>query len=58
MYKKFLRESMAEKFELLYEGKANDVIPVLKYKSKQTGLQVVIAQVGGPLVNGFFCLGE
>ena len=47
-----------ENFELLFEGKANNVIPVYKYKSKNTGLQVVIAQVGGPVVNGFFCLGE
>ncbi len=45
-------------FNLLYSGKANNVIPVYKYASKKTGLTVVIAQVEGPLVNGYFCLGE
>ncbi len=45
-------------FKLLYSGKANNVIPVYKYGSKKTGLTVVIAQVEGPLVNGYFCLGK
>ncbi|ELU05156.1 hypothetical protein CAPTEDRAFT_140557 [Capitella teleta] len=46
---------MAE-FELQYSGKVNDVIPVKKYKSKQTGLRVVVANIGGPIVNGYLCL--
>ena len=53
-----MRTGKMENFELLYSGKSNNVIPVYKYKSKKTGLQVVIAQVGGPVVNGYFCLGK
>jgi len=45
-------------FQLQYSGKVNDVVPVYKYRSSQTGLRIVIAQVEGPLVNGYFCLGE
>lgn len=44
-------------FELLYSLKAYDKIPVYEYKSKYTGLTVVIAEVEGPVVDGFFCLG-
>jgi hypothetical protein len=44
-------------FELLCSLSANDVIPVHKYRSNQTGLTVVIAEVEGPVVNGYFCLG-
>lgn len=49
---------MADNFELLFSVKANNTIPVFKYKSKKTGLTVCIAQVEGPLVNGYFCLGN
>ena len=45
-------------FELKYSGKVNDVIPVFKYKSRDTGLTLIISQVPGPLVNGFLCLGN
>lgn len=37
---------------------ANGRIPVHKYKSALTGLTVVIGEVEGPLVNGFFTLGK
>lgn len=43
-------------FELLYSTKVNGVIPVHKYKSKKTALKVVIAEVDGPVVNGYFTL--
>ena len=49
---------MSDTFELQSTCKANNVIPVYKYKSRNTGLTVVIAQVEGPLVNGYFCLGK
>jgi hypothetical protein len=45
-------------FELICALKANDLIPVHKYKSSVTGLTVVIAEVEGPIVNGYFCLGK
>lgn len=45
-------------FELLYSLKAYGRIPVSEYISKKTGLTVVIAEVEGPVVNGYFCLGK
>ena len=33
-------------------------VPVGKYRSLRTGLVVCIAQVEGPLVHGYFCLGK
>jgi hypothetical protein len=45
-------------FELVCSLKANDLVPVHKYKSNVTGLTVVIAEVEGPVVNGYFCLGK
>ncbi|PSN43334.1 hypothetical protein C0J52_14179 [Blattella germanica] len=44
------------RFELICSLKANDLIPVHKYKSNVTGLTIVIAEVEGPVVNGYFCL--
>lgn len=51
---------MTEKstFKLVSTTKASNVIPVNKYVSNKTGITVIIADVGGPLVNGFFCFGE
>ncbi|XP_046995924.1 uncharacterized protein C05D11.1-like isoform X1 [Schistocerca americana] len=43
-------------FELICSLKANDLVPVHKYKSSVTGLTVAIAEVEGPVVNGYFCL--
>lgn len=45
-------------FKLISSTKASDVIPVNKYLSEKTGLTVIIANVEGPVVKGFFCLGE
>ena len=33
----------------------SDVLPVYKYKSKRTGLTVVISKAASPIVNGYFC---
>jgi len=49
---------MAAPYDVVYSVKADGNIPVTKYKSKKTGLTCVIAEVEGPLVNGFFCLGK
>ncbi|GBP23093.1 Uncharacterized protein C05D11.1 [Eumeta japonica] len=43
-------------FKLKSSTKAAQLIPVNKYISERTGLTVIIADVEGPLVNGFFCL--
>lgn len=45
-------------FELAYSVQAYDRVPVYEYVSKRTGLTVVIAEVEGPVVNGFFCVGK
>lgn len=45
-------------FQLICSFKANETIPVHKYKSVNTGLTVFIADVDGPLVCGYFCLGK
>lgn len=45
-------------FMLISSTKAFDAIPLNKYVSKKTGITVVIAEVEGPIVNGFFSLGE
>ena len=45
-------------FDFIYSIKANDTIPVHIYKSRDTGITVCIADVEGPVVNGYFCLGN
>lgn len=47
-----------ENFKLVYNVICNGKVPVSLYKSVDTDLSVFIAQIDGPLVNGFFCLGK
>lgn len=49
---------MSTKLKLLTSAKVNGTIPVYKYESERTGLKIVLAQVEGPLVNGYFTLGN
>ena len=49
--------SIANNYELICEIKVDDRIPVMKYKSKRTGVHVIVAKVDGPLVSGYFTLG-
>lgn len=44
-------------FELVATLEAYSKIPVYEFKSRRTGLTVVLAEVEGPVVNGYFCLG-
>lgn len=44
--------------KLVTSAKVNGTIPVYKYESERTGLKIVLAQVEGPLVNGYFTLGN
>ncbi|XP_069192343.1 uncharacterized protein C05D11.1 isoform X2 [Procambarus clarkii] len=48
--------SLAQHYEFICEFSANGEIPVVKYKSKRTGLHVFLAKVEGPLVSGYFTL--
>ncbi|XP_050076146.1 uncharacterized protein C05D11.1-like [Anopheles maculipalpis] len=43
-------------FKHLLTVKANEVIPVHKYRSDRTGLTVIVGEVEGPVVNGYFTL--
>ncbi|XP_055630740.1 uncharacterized protein C05D11.1-like [Toxorhynchites rutilus septentrionalis] len=43
-------------FKFIGTAKANEVIPVHKYRSERTGLTVIVGEVEGPLVNGYFAL--
>lgn len=45
-------------FKLISSTKASEIIPVSKYVSEQTGITVIIAEVEGPVVDGYFCLGK
>lgn len=55
--KEVIKDKTMNNFELQYEVTCNGKFPVSKYVSKKTGLTVCIAQVDGPIVNGYFCLG-
>ena len=48
--------ALPDKFQVVSRLKANNKIPVTKYRSARTGLTVTVAQVDGPVVNGYFCL--
>ncbi|RZC37564.1 C05D11.1-like, partial [Asbolus verrucosus] len=43
-------------FELVNCLHAYHKVPVFEYRSRDTGLTVIVAEVEGPVVNGFFCL--
>lgn len=43
-------------FELISSLEAYNRIPVYEFKSRRTGLTIVLAEVEGPVVNGYFCL--
>ncbi|KAK7094598.1 uncharacterized protein C05D11.1-like [Littorina saxatilis] len=45
-----------DSFELVYDVVSNGKIPVRLYRSKDSLMSVGIAQIEGPLVNGYFCL--
>lgn len=45
-------------FKLINSVKVNDEIPVKKYVSSDTGIQVYVAQVNSPLTNAYLALGD
>ncbi|CAL8125775.1 unnamed protein product [Orchesella dallaii] len=48
--------SVDSEFETVFSAKANDIHRVSKYRSKSTGLEIVHAEIEGPLVNGYIVL--
>ncbi|XP_027214952.2 uncharacterized protein C05D11.1 isoform X2 [Penaeus vannamei] len=48
--------TLSSNYEFLCELRASGTIPVVKYRSRRTGMNVVIARVEGPVVNGYFTL--
>ncbi|XP_050697306.1 uncharacterized protein C05D11.1-like isoform X1 [Eriocheir sinensis] len=47
-------KSLADNYEYVCELRASGSVPVAKYRSKRTGLHIVLARIEGPLVNGYF----
>lgn len=47
---------LTSNYEFICELRASGSIPVVKYRSRRTGMNVVIARVEGPIVNGYFTL--
>ena len=45
-------------WNIITKDVVNEIIPVTKYESKKTGIKVIISDVEGPLVNGYFALGD
>lgn len=45
-------------FKLINSVKVNNDIPVQKYVSTETGIQVYVAQVESPVTSAFLALGE
>ena len=48
--------SICKEWELTNSVKVEDKLTVLKYRSKRTGLTVVLGPAVSPVVNGYFCL--
>lgn len=48
--------SILDQWELVNHMNVSGILPVLKYRSKRTGLVVIFAQAESPIVNGYFCL--
>ncbi|CAH1389034.1 unnamed protein product [Nezara viridula] len=49
-------DSGTDMFELKCTLSVNNLFPVHKYVSVKTGITVVVAEVEGPVVDGYFCL--
>ena len=47
---------LEEHYEVVASLKANGKVPVTRYRSKRSGLNIFLAEVEGPVVNGYFCL--
>ena len=45
-------------FKLVYKANCNGKIPVFYYESVNTSLTVILAEIVGPIVHGYFCLGK
>lgn len=44
-------------FQKICHSQSNGLLGVTKYVSKRTGLTVTIADVDGPTISGYFCIG-
>lgn len=45
-------------FELVHQVLAYGKVPVHHYKSKRTGLTLILTEVDGPIVKGYFTIGK
>ena len=51
-----MQAEYSKNWELMNELNVGGRLPVLKYRSKRTGLTVTIGKAESPIVNGYFCL--
>lgn len=51
-------DSLTDTFKLKCSLSVNNLFPVHKYVSMKTGITVVVAEVEGPVVDGYLCLGK
>ena len=49
-------DPICKHWELITNITIDDTLPVYKYRSKRTGLTIVLAPGESPIVNGYFCL--
>jgi len=53
-----LSEKHSDRFQLVNYSKLESAIPVYKYKCLRTGITIVFGDIEGPLVQGYFTLGN
>ena len=49
-------DPICKNWELISKFTLEDTLPVLKYRSKRTGMTVAFSPAESPIVNGYFCL--
>ena len=47
---------ICKNWELVTNVTIEDTLPVYKFRSKRTGMIIVLAEAESPIVNGYFCL--
>ena len=49
-------QPICKNWELVTNVTIEDTLPVYKFRSKRTGMIIVMAEAESPIVNGYFCL--
>ena len=56
VYDNTIHDEYAQNWELMADLNVGGSLPLVKYRSKRTGLTVTLDKVESPLVTGHFCL--